>query len=89
MANYKSKKFNSLLAIFKTLGDSNRLRIYISFVDRELCVYQIVELLQLAPSTDSKHLLILKQAGILKSRKSGRWIYHSISNYLLNPRSTF
>ncbi len=78
MANYKNNSFDSLLNIIKALSDSNRLRILISLADRELCVCQIVELLQLAPSTVSKHLLIMKHAGILNSRRDGRWIYYSI-----------
>lgn len=50
-----------------------------SLADKELCVCQLIELLKLAPSTVSKHLLILKQAGLLKSHKNGRWINYSVS----------
>ena len=53
-----------------------------SLQGHELCVCQIIELLQLAPSTVSKHLLLLKQAGLLTSHKNGRWIYYKISEYL-------
>jgi DNA-binding transcriptional ArsR family regulator len=42
----------------------------------ELCICQIIALLELAPSTVSKHMSILKQAGLVKSRKEGRWIYY-------------
>ncbi len=45
----------------------------------ELCVCQIVEFLKLAPSTVSKHLSILHQAGLIDSRKEKRWVYYSIA----------
>jgi DNA-binding transcriptional ArsR family regulator len=43
-----------------------------------LCVCQITELLGLAPSTVSKHLFLLKHAGLVESRKDGRWIYYAL-----------
>jgi len=88
MAKYKNDNFDSILNIFKALSDSSRLRIFISLSGKELCVCQIIELLQLAPSTVSKHLLILKQAGVLKSHKSGRWIYYSISDDLTKEQNS-
>jgi len=44
--------------------------------DREPCVCQIVEILEYAPSTVSKHLSILKEAGLIDSYKKGRWVYY-------------
>jgi len=48
--------------------------------NRELCVCRIIELLQLAPSTVSKHLTILKQAGLIEGRKEGRWMHYRLPN---------
>ena len=45
----------------------------------ELCACQITELFGLAPSTMSKHLSILYQAGLVDSRKEGRWIYFRVA----------
>jgi ArsR family transcriptional regulator, arsenate/arsenite/antimonite-responsive transcriptional repressor len=42
-------------------------------------VCQITELFGLAPSTMSKHLSILYQAGLVESRKEGRWIFYSLA----------
>mgnify|MGYP000906732849 CR=1 FL=1 len=64
------------LAITKALADENRLRIIMMVKDREACVCQIVEVIGNAPSTVSKHLSILKAAGLLDSYKQGRWIYY-------------
>ena len=50
-----------LLQITKALADPNRVRVLLALQHRELCVCQISELFQLAPSTISKHLSILHQ----------------------------
>lgn len=64
--------------ITKALADSNRVRILLALRKQELCVCQIIELLQLAPSTVSKHLSILNHAGLTESRKTERWIYYRL-----------
>ncbi|MCG3179016.1 MAG: hypothetical protein BIFFINMI_01346 [Phycisphaerae bacterium] len=67
------------MAITKALADQNRTRILLFLGDGELCVCQIIEMLGLAPSTVSKHLTILHQAGLLESRKQGRWIHYRVA----------
>ncbi|MCL4736524.1 MAG: winged helix-turn-helix domain-containing protein [Candidatus Omnitrophica bacterium] len=64
--------------IAKALADENRVRTLMFLRNGELCVCQIIEMLQLAPSTVSKHLAILRQAGLIDSRKDGRWIYYRL-----------
>ena len=59
-------------------SDRNRLRLIMALVGRSLCVCQLTELLSLAPSTVSKHLSVLKQAGLVKQKKDGRWVYHEL-----------
>lgn len=66
------------MAILKALADENRVRILAALNAGELCVCQIVELLQLAPSTTSKHMSILRQARLVDSRKEGRWMYYRL-----------
>jgi ArsR family transcriptional regulator len=68
----------ALLAITAALADANRVRAVAACLCGELCVCQIIELLGLAPSTVSKHLSILKQAGLLESRKAGRWMHYRV-----------
>lgn len=79
MANYKNK-MRDLIGVTKALADENRVRILAALTNGELCVCQIVELIQLAPSTISKHLLILKQARLVDSRKEGRWIHYRLAD---------
>ncbi len=66
------------MAMTKALGDENRVRMLLALQGGELCVCQITELFGLATSTISKHLSILYQAGLVDSRKDGRWIYYSL-----------
>ena len=61
--------------IFKALSDPSRVRALYALQNHELCVCQIIELLGLAPSTVSKHMSILTNAGLVKSTKKGRWVY--------------
>jgi DNA-binding transcriptional ArsR family regulator len=65
----------NLIRITKALADANRIRVLLALRRGELCACQITELFGLAPSTMSKHLSILYQAGLVDSRKDGRWIY--------------
>ena len=92
MANYRNNNKHSFyppgktagitldafLSLAKALSDDNRVRATAALQQGELCVCQIIELLDLAPSTVSKHMSILRQAGIVTSRKSGRWVYYSL-----------
>lgn len=64
--------------ITKALADENRIRTLLALRKGELCVCQITELFGLAPSTISKHLSVLSQAGLVESRKDGRWIYYEL-----------
>ncbi len=67
---------NSFLNLTRALSDENRLRALLALEGRALCVCQIIELLELAPSTVSKHMSILKQAGLVEGQKRGRWMYY-------------
>jgi DNA-binding transcriptional ArsR family regulator len=68
------------LHLTKALADANRVRLLLALRGGELCACQLTELLGLAPSTVSKHLFLLKHAGLLESRKSGRWIYFKLAS---------
>lgn len=66
----------TILSISKALSDRNRLRILASLsVYNELCGCQITELLQVSGATASRHLGVLQTAGLIRSRKEGRWIF--------------
>ena len=66
--------------VTKALSDENRIRILMALhAHDELCVCNINELLELAPSTVSKHLFLLKNARLLKARKDGRWMHYRLN----------
>jgi DNA-binding transcriptional ArsR family regulator len=67
------------MSVAKALADENRVRVLMFLWDGELCVCQIVGMLGLAPSTVSKHMAILHQAGLVESRKEGRWMYYRLA----------
>jgi ArsR family transcriptional regulator, arsenate/arsenite/antimonite-responsive transcriptional repressor len=79
MAKYRNN-IDEVLNITKALSDENRVRALMMLGGGELCVCQIIEVLGLAPSTVSKHMSILKQAGLVKTRKDGRWIYYRLTD---------
>jgi ArsR family transcriptional regulator len=66
------------LSITKALSDENRVRVLMALNVGELCVCQIIELLNLAPSTVSKHMSILKQARLVEGEKNGKWVYYHL-----------
>jgi DNA-binding transcriptional ArsR family regulator len=59
----------------RAIGHPARLRALVALQSGELCVCQITELLQLAPSTVTAHLKELRRAGLTVERKQGRWVY--------------
>lgn len=87
LANYAIKDggLKEVLNIAKALSDSNRLKVttVLMFQD-ELCACQITEMLKLAPATVSRHMGVLQNAGLVQSRKKGRWVYYRISDSFPN-----
>ena len=45
----------------------------------ELCLCQIIKMLDLAPSTVSKHMAVLHNARLVESRKEGRWVFFRLA----------
>ncbi|HUZ18406.1 MAG TPA: metalloregulator ArsR/SmtB family transcription factor [Spirochaetia bacterium] len=69
----------ALADMFKALGDFDRLRIYRLFVaaNAEICVCELVDAIQMPQYQVSRHLKVLKDAGLLSVRKKGTWAYYS------------
>ena len=66
--------------MLKALSDTNRLRVVMVLSrQEELCACQITELLQVTGASVSRHLGVLLQAGILESRREGRWMYYRLA----------
>ena len=73
------------LAVVSALSDPSRLRLLLSLCGRELCVCNLVEFIGLADSTVSKHMSILREAGLVESRKKGRWVYYRLADQDASP----
>jgi ArsR family transcriptional regulator, arsenate/arsenite/antimonite-responsive transcriptional repressor len=83
-----SQRRNDLLSLesaFKALGDTTRLRIA-HLLDRgEVCVCHVHEALGLSQPKVSRHLAYLRRAGLVRTRRSGRWIYYRLSPAGMSP----
>lgn len=58
--------------LFKALGEPTRLKIIKLLADRELCVCDLEEIMQISQPRISQHLKVLKQAGLVTERKEGQ-----------------
>ena len=67
------------LAVFKACSDATRLRILFLLTERELCVCEIMTVLDLPQGKISRHLAVLKQSGLLTDRRDGVWIYYALA----------
>ncbi len=76
-----------LTKIFKALSDPNRLRILKMLQIRSLCVCEITSILNLATSTVSKHLAILREANLISDSKEGKWVNFHLNDSEASPYS--
>jgi ArsR family transcriptional regulator, arsenate/arsenite/antimonite-responsive transcriptional repressor len=68
-----------LARLFRALGDDTRLRIVALLSHGELCVCHVEQALDLAQPTASRHLAVLRAAGVVDGRRDGTWIYYRIA----------
>jgi ArsR family transcriptional regulator, arsenate/arsenite/antimonite-responsive transcriptional repressor len=77
----KEKPF-PLDLLFRALADRTRLRLLNLIADKEICVCYFVEILGISQPKISRHLAYLRRAGIVATRRQGRWMHYR----LLAPR---
>ena len=68
-----------LLNIFKAFSDETRLRILKLLEHGELCVCDLVAALDMVQPKVSFHLAILKEGGLIRDRKEGKWTHYSLN----------
>ncbi len=66
------------IKVMKALSDETRLRILKVLLQRECCVCEIMQALDISQSRASRNLSILQDAGFLKARRDGTWIVYSV-----------
>jgi ArsR family transcriptional regulator len=76
-----------IAATMKVLSDPNRLQVFAKLLEGDSCNCELKEKLGLRSSLLSHHLGILKQAGLVNSRRDavdGRWIYYAADRAALS-----
>jgi ArsR family transcriptional regulator len=68
----------NILNTLKALSDETRLRIINLLYEKELCVCDIMEVLQINQTKASRHLAYLKNAGLANDRKQAQWVHYSL-----------
>jgi arsenate reductase/ArsR family transcriptional regulator len=71
--------------VMKTVADPTRVRILKILEGGEMCVWQIIAVIDLGQSTISKHLFLLRAAGLIKDRRDKKWIHYSLDGKSGNP----
>jgi ArsR family transcriptional regulator len=74
---------------FHALADTTRLRILLRLRDGEECVCNLTDALEAGQSRLSFHLKTLKDAGLVRDRRAGRWIYYSLEPRAIETLATF
>ena len=68
----------SLDLLFGALADPTRLRLLNLIADREICVCYLVEILRISQPKVSRHLAYLRRAGMVASRREGKWMHYRL-----------
>jgi len=79
LAMTKSHAGVSLDLLFRALADPTRLRLINLIADREICVCYFVEILRTSQPKISRHLAYLRKAGIVTSRREGKWMHYRLT----------
>jgi DNA-binding transcriptional ArsR family regulator len=67
-----------MVSLFKALSDETRLRILNLLREKELCVCELMEVLEMPQPRISHQLRILKEAGLVVDRREGKWIIYAL-----------
>jgi ArsR family transcriptional regulator len=74
----QNSQVESLATIFRVLGDQTRLRALLALQRGELNVTELCGALRVPQPTISRHLGILRMAGLVNNRRSGKEIFYSV-----------
>ncbi len=69
-----------VVKVFKALSDETRLRILNLLLEKECCVCEVMQALDISQTRASRNLSALYDAGFLKLRKDGLWSLYSINS---------
>jgi ArsR family transcriptional regulator len=78
MKEAEKRRIEGRAAILKALAHPSRLLIVEKLSEKPYCVFELTSMIGADTSTVSKHLSILKNAGIISDRKKGTSVYYSL-----------
>ena len=67
----------NLVLLARAMADFTRVRILYALRGRDLCVCELCDALEVSQSTLSTHLQVIREAGLVQTRKEGKWIYYA------------
>ena len=73
-------ELSDLSDLFKVFGDETRFKILFALFEKELCVGDIAESLNISQSAISHQLKLLKQSRLVKGRRDGKLIFYSLAD---------
>ena len=73
-----------LIRAVKAISDETRIRILKVLLERECCVCEVMQALDISQSRASRNLGILESAGFIKSRRDGLWIVYSVNEEIVS-----
>jgi len=73
-----------LIRAVRAISDETRIRILKVLLERECCVCEVMQALDISQSRASRNLGMLEDAGFVKSRRDGLWIVYSIDEQTMN-----
>lgn len=76
-----SIKILSMENLFMALADKTRLRLLSLMNKGEICVCYFTEVLQEGQPKISRHLAYLRRAGLVETRRDGKWIYYRLATW--------
>jgi DNA-binding transcriptional ArsR family regulator len=74
------RTYVELVEIFRALGDATRAKIVFSLLHQDLCTCDLAELTGISESAVSQHIRILRGLRLVKSRRAGKQVFHSLDD---------
>lgn len=72
-----------ILKILDALSDETRMRIFLLLINGNLCVCELVDILEMKQARISRIMKILNDAGLTESRRDGKWVIYSVNPEVL------
>ena len=80
MTAHPASTLDELAAVYQAASELIRLRILAHLAHGELCVCHLHGLLDAPQPTVSRHLAVLRRAGLVRTRRDGSWVYYSLTD---------